>query len=130
MQHNHHFSSYPPREAPAVLLKTKEAYVVWLGVRKNLKLLERIGVGDKIESNFLSLLEIIFLSSYSSFDQKVDLLDRAITKVDILKFFIQLIWENKHITTQKQIELLDKLMEIGRQLGGWKKGLQTKTPQA
>ncbi len=107
-----------------MLLKTKEVYEVWSNVRKDLKRLERIGVGDKIEDNFLSLLEIIFLSSYSPINRKVDLLNKAITKVDILKFFVQLIWENKVISTQKQIELLDKLMEIGRQLGGWKKGLE------
>jgi len=112
-----------------VLLKTKEAYVIWSKIRKDLNRLERIGVGDKIENNFLSLLEIIFLSSYSPIERKIDLLNRAITKVDILKFFTQLIWENKHISTQEQVELLEKLMEIGRQLGGWKKGLEKNSRQ-
>jgi hypothetical protein len=45
-----------------------------------------------------------------------------------LKFFIQLAWENKLISTEQNIELSKNLEEIGRQLGGWKKGLETKLP--
>ena len=41
---------------------------------------------------------------------------------------MQLAWENKLIPTDKYAEISKQLEEIGRQLGGWKKGLQTKTP--
>ena len=40
--------------------------------------------------------------------------------------FIQLAWEGKLIPTEKYSVLLADLGEIGRQLGGWKKGLQEK----
>jgi hypothetical protein len=55
------------------------------------------------------------------------MLNKAITKLDILRFFMQLAWENKLIPTDKYSELLCQLEEVGRQLGGWKKGLQKKT---
>jgi len=56
------------------------------------------------------------------------MLGKAISKLDILKFFIQLAWENKLISTDQHIELSQNLEEIGRQLGGWKKGLEAKLP--
>ena len=55
------------------------------------------------------------------------MLNKAITKLDILRFFTQFAWENKLIPTDKFSELLSELDEIGRQLGGWKKGLESKT---
>lgn len=56
------------------------------------------------------------------------MLNKAITRLDVVKFFVQLTWEDKLISNEKYADLLGKLEEIGRQLGGWKKGLQTKTP--
>ena len=55
------------------------------------------------------------------------MLNKAITKLDIVKFFAQLAWESKLIPTDKYSDLTSGLEEIGRQLGGWKKGLQKKT---
>jgi hypothetical protein len=55
------------------------------------------------------------------------MLNKAITKLDIVKFFGQLAWESKLIPTDKYSEFIASLEEIGRQLGGWKKGLQKKT---
>lgn len=57
------------------------------------------------------------------------MLNKTITKLDIVKFFTQLAWESKIIPTNKYSDLISKLGEIGRQLGGWKKGLQAKTPR-
>ena len=48
--------------------------------------------------------------------------------MDIVKFFTQLAWESKLIATDKYADLIRSLEEIGRQLGGWKKGLVAKTP--
>jgi len=45
-----------------------------------------------------------------------------------LKFFLQIAWENKLAPNEKYINISQKLEEIGRMLGGWKKGLQNKTP--
>jgi hypothetical protein len=89
---------------------------------------ERLGIGQKIENLFLSVLELTFYSSYLPPEHKIIMLGKTISRLDILKFFIQLSWENKLISTEQHIELSQKLEEIGRQLGGWKKGLETKLP--
>ena len=54
------------------------------------------------------------------------MLTKTISRLDILKFFLQTAWENKLIHSEKYIDLSKKLEEIGRMLGGWKKGLQKK----
>jgi len=104
----------------------KETYLFWTFLHKNLPKVERLGIGTKIEQSFLLVLELTFLLSYSSGDQKTILITRAISKLDVVKFFTQLAWEAKLIPTKQYSELSIKLEEIGRQLGGWKKGLQTK----
>ena len=48
----------------------------------------------------------------------------AISKLDGVKFFLQIAWENKCIPNDKYSLLSEKLDEIGRMLGGWKKGLE------
>ena len=123
----------PPREAPRVLLKEKKAYQFWLALHRDLPRVERLGLGQKIEQAFLDVLELTFTSSYLPPESKIIVLSRAISRLDILKFFLQLAWESKIIPTAKHAELTQKLAEIGRQLGGWKKGMQekiklTKTP--
>jgi hypothetical protein len=107
----------------------KRVYCLWLVVYRNFPKVERFGIGDKIEQSYLNVLELTICLSYLSPEYKIPMLNKAITKLDIVKFFIQLAWENKLIPTDKYSELLCGLEEIGRQLGGWKKGLQSKTPQ-
>lgn len=111
-----------------MLLRMKEAYRFWLTIHKNLPKIERFGLGQKIEQTFLDALELIFCLSYLPPDQKIPMLGKTITKLDIIKFFTQLAWEHKLIPTNKYSDLSLNLEEIGRQLGGWKKGLQLKTP--
>ena len=90
---------------------------------------ERFGIGNKIDQTFLDVLELTFCLTYLSPEHKIPMLNKAITKLDIVKFLTQLAWENKLIPLEKYSDFLSRLEEIGRQLGGWKKGLQTKTPQ-
>lgn len=77
---------------------------------------------------FLSVLEVTFTAVYLPPEQKVSVLCKAISWLDLLKFFLQIAWENKQIPNNKYLELSQRLEEIGRILGGWKKGIISKTP--
>lgn len=107
----------------------KESYNIWLVIHRNFPKVERLGLGQKIERAFLDTLELTFCLSYLPPEQKIALLGKAISKFDVVKFFMQLAWESKLIPTDKYSDLILRLEEIGRQLGGWKKGLQIKTSQ-
>ena len=109
-----------------MISKGKEAYQYWLAVQKNLPKIERFGIGQKIDLIFLNILELTYSASYLPPPQKAIELGKVISRLNILKFFLQIAWENKFIHTDKYAGLSEKLEEIGRMLGGWRKGLLKK----
>ncbi len=88
---------------------------------------ERFGIGQKIENVFLDVLDLSFSCVYLPPEPKILLLGKVISKLDTLKFFTQLAWESKLIPSEKYIRLSEKLEEVGKMLGGWRKGLKTPT---
>jgi hypothetical protein len=115
-----------PPQLPAVIAKEKEAYQYWLALYKNFPKIERFGLGKKLDNIFLNILELTFTASYLKIDQKIIFLAKTIQRLDVLKFFVQLSWENNFIPSEKFTEFSQKLDEVGRQLGAWKKGLLKK----
>ena len=120
--------SGPPPSAPSALLKAKSAYSFWFKIYNDFPKAHRYILGGKVEDYFLSLLENIFISIYLPLGQKIPRLIIAISKLDGVKFFLQIAWENKCVKDDKYSTLSEHLNEIGRMLGGWKKGLEKKTP--
>lgn len=89
---------------------------------------ERFGIGDKINGLFIDLLELTHEMRFSSASAKLPLIDKAISKIDKIKFFAEIGWEHRLIPAKDYSELLKEMEEIGRELGGWKKRLIKKTP--
>ena len=89
---------------------------------------ERFGIGGRIDSLCLELLETLRKASYAGTKDKIQFLSEAILKADALRFFLQLAWETSLIPTNKYIPLGQEVEEVGRMAGGWKKGLLSKTP--
>jgi len=118
----------PPPAAPSALLKTKTAYSFWFKIYNDFPKAHRYTLGGKIEDYFLGLLENIFISIYLPPETKISRLVIAISKLDGVKFFLQIAWENKCMQDNKYTTLSSQLDEIGRMLGGWKRGLEKKTP--
>ena len=100
----------------------------WLLLHRNFPRTERFGIGARIETAFLDVLEWSFACAYLPPEPKVLLLTKTISRLDMLKFFLQLAWESRLIPTEKYTALAEKLEEIGRMLGGWRKGLLQKLP--
>jgi hypothetical protein len=79
----------------------------------------RYTLGEKVDAVFADTIELVFVASYAPKEQKAAVLGRAIAKLDLLKFFLQLIWEVKALDNKKYVALSEPLAEIGRMLGGW-----------
>ena len=122
-------SSTPPPRTPTVLIKAKESYSIWFKYLSDFPKTYRHNLGGKIDSYFLELLENVFVSLYLSGDHKINRITISISKLDGVKFFLQLAWENKCIPNDKYATLSNQLSEVGKMLGGWRKGLESKTPQ-
>ena len=110
-------------------MRAKEIYQIWHKNLVNLNRLDRYTIGARIDDTFLAFLELIFRAAFAHDKfEKISLVSQAAAKSDLLKFFLQLGWEQKIISHANYGELIIRLDEAGRMLGGWKKSLQEKTP--
>lgn len=73
-------------------------------------------------------MELILLAGYSNRNQKLPIVQKASSKLDALKFFLQIAWELKALDNKKFAAISSPLAETGKMLGGWLRQLQQKTP--
>lgn len=85
----------------------------------NLAKTSRYTLGEKIDTLFLDVIELVYTASFLPKEGKLPPLQKATTKTDLLKFFFQIGWEIKALDTGKYIMFSEQLDEIGRMLGGW-----------
>ena len=121
-----HSNLPPPPKVPLVLFKAKNAYSYWLKLYRKIGKPERFGTGDKIDDLFIELLGLLHSSRYAPMRDRLPYLEKAIDKIDKIKFFTEITWENKLLSTREYSEFLKMLEEMGRELGGWKKGIINK----
>ena len=81
-------------------------------------------MGAKIDCLFLETIENVIKAGYSDKLEKIIFLKRGSVKLDLLKFFLQIVWEIKSLDSKKYIRISEKLNEVGRMLGGWIKSLK------
>ena len=106
-----------------MLQKEKFLYSFWLKVYRKIAKPERFGIGERIDALFLDLLDLTHYSRYASGNEKLLYLNKAIGKIDKMKFYAEIAWENKLMSAGEYGELFSRLEEVGRELWGWKKSL-------
>jgi hypothetical protein len=112
-----------------VLLKITDAYKIWHNTLPHIPRLIRYSLGEKITSYLLDLIELILIAEYSSKEQKLLVIKKASIKLDLLKFFLQIAFDLRAISSKQLAELTPLLAETGKMLGGWIKHF-TKSPSA
>jgi hypothetical protein len=113
---------------PPVLIQAKHIYQSWHTSLVHVKRVDRYTIGTRIDDLFVAFLEQLFSASFAGDRfEKISLLSSVIGKCDLLKFLLQLAWEQKVIATPLYAQLLPELEEIGRMLGGWKRQVEQKT---
>ncbi len=120
-------SDTSPRVLP-VIERAKAAYKIWLIVHRKMARSERFGIGDRIDALWLDLLDALRKTAYAPIDKKLLALDAVIRAVDAVRFFIQIAWESELMAQSHFISLGKDIEEIGRMVGGWKKGILAKNP--
>lgn len=103
-------------------------YKIWQEYRAHFPTQSRYTLGDRTDNLFIDILELLFVASYQKGIDKLPTLRRSILKIDTLKFMIRIVWELKILDNAKYIVISKHLEEIGKMVGGWKKGLESKTP--
>lgn len=84
----------------------------------------RYTLGAKIDALLVETIEASFSAAYLSREKKIPFLERAVTKLDAAKFFLQILWEIGAVDAKHYADLSLKLNDIGKMLGGWVRGLQ------
>ena len=100
-------------------MKLEVAYALWHTYIIHFPKVHRYSLGAKIDT---LLCEVIQYSSSALFvrkEQKVPHLEKAMQSLDTVKILLR-VAEHAHIMETKQyLALMDKLVEIGKMLGGW-----------
>lgn len=89
--------------------------------------LTRYTLGTKIDSLFTDCLELSFLAGYTARQEKYGAIQKLSTRLDMLKFFLKVLWELKGFDNQKYILLSTPLAEVGKMIGGWLASLKKET---
>ncbi len=84
----------------------------------------RFVLGEKIEQNVLSVLEKLIEAKYKR--QRSELLDAVNIELEKLRFLLRIAHDLKALPTKAYGMASNSLMEIGSQVGGWKKASQSK----
>jgi hypothetical protein len=119
---------FAPRTTIPIITHLTAAYKLWHGYLPNIPKDSRYTLGTKIDALFIETVQPLFMAAYLNKEQKVPYLRKAAAELDLIKFFLQILWEIRSLDDKKYIAISEKLDEIGRMLGGWIRGLQSKPP--
>ena len=110
-------------EAP-ILKKTVDLYKDLYQQLKTFPKKDQYMLGKRCEECVLNFLELILLAVGLEKHRKLDVLEAANNKFDVLKVLFRMARELKMLDTKKYLSLEDKTQEIGRMLGGWMRSLR------
>jgi hypothetical protein len=92
--------------------------------------MRRYSLGIKIDALFVDIIELVSEAQFSTKDERAGLLARAITKNDVLKHMLYVLFELKGLEEKYFVDLATKAEEIGRMLYGWRNQVLVKTRSA
>ncbi|MDO8517949.1 MAG: four helix bundle protein [bacterium] len=104
------------------------AYQLWRETQRHFPKKSRFTLGSKIDITFIETIEAVYIASYLPREQKLPFVRKAIGKMDLVKFFLQVAWEAGDLDAKKYASLGEPLSDIGKMLGGWLRNVQNETP--
>lgn len=106
-----------------IFTKTYELYKFFYELLPILPKKDRYVLGSKCESVLLEILEGIIIATNLSKSEKLPILIKASTKLDVLKILFRLGKDLRIIERKKYLLLEASVQEIGKMLGGWIRSL-------
>lgn len=79
----------------------------------------RFSLGERIESGLLEVLECLVAAAYSR-DKRADL-ERANRRINVVRHLWRLAYELKIIAHKSYVYGSEQLVNLGTQIGGWRK---------
>jgi len=106
--------------------KFKTAYKQWHGYLVHFPKLTRHTLGARVDMIFTDCLALTLQAKYQTREQKPVTIEKLSTAFDLLKFFIQLLWEIGALEEKQFLLLSQHLIEIGKMIGGWQQSMLKK----
>ena len=97
----------------------KNAYLLWFQYYQTLPKTHRYSLGLRVDSILIEAIEAIAAAEFLSRQEKLPFVRRAIQKIDTAKILLLILWEAKSLEDKPYIALSEKLLEVGKMLGGW-----------
>lgn len=119
-----------PRQSLPILQYLVSSYKLWHEILPHIAKDKRYALGGKIDEVLVETIESILTASFLLKDKKLPYIQRATAKLDLAKFFLQVLWEMKGLDTKKYSAISEKLNEVGRMLGGWLRQLANQSSPA
>ena len=109
----------PPRRNLPILQHLIRVYKLWHEFLPHIPKDTRYTLCGKVESLLVETVEAVFVASFLTKEKKLPYVERAARKLDLAKFFLQIVWEIRALDNKKYALISGELNEIGRMLGGW-----------
>lgn len=119
MPDSHDFQSINKTLDFPIFQKTYETYKTFYGYLVNFPKKDKYTLGQRCENALLDFLESVTIATSLPKQEKIPVLQRASTKLDLTKVLIRLCKDLKILDNKKYLELESSLQEIGKMLGGW-----------
>jgi hypothetical protein len=88
---------------------------------------QRYGLGRSIESRMEWILALMLRAKYSPRIEKDAVLRDVNIELEVLRFQIRQAVDLKAVPQNGQHAIVEKLMSVGQQVGGWRKSVQSAT---
>jgi hypothetical protein len=85
---------------------------------------QRFLLGDRIQILAMTILELLSEAYYLPSSNKKERLNEVNIKLEMLRYFNRLCYENGYYSSLKFKEVAERLLELGRMNGGWIKSLK------
>ena len=102
-----------------IFKKTYDLYKTFYGYRDTITKQDRYTIWQRTENLILDILESILFASQVYKAEKIAALEKASSKLSMLRVFVRLMKETKVLDNKKYTALQQPIDEIGRMLGGW-----------
>lgn len=101
-----------------ILTKSYELYKMLHAYRNAVPKADRFSIYERSETVLIEIIESLLEAGYLK-GNKVACLERASTKLNVLRLFVRLMKETRVFDLKKYTALQTVIDEIGRMLGGW-----------
>lgn len=103
----------------AIIHKTYDFYLKLYNTVTTIPKKDRFTIGARCENLSLEIMEKLYEANVNYGQNRLIILQNIDTKLKVLQALVKALFEVKAISDNKFLLLSERLVEIGRMLGGW-----------